>query len=107
MRAKTINEYQDFERGRGPKESMGIGVFPKNPIPKFMEEVESLLRVPERIAFSEFNKIANSMREEFIIMSLRDALIKEYGLPVEVDMSDFNPKVIMKLSNEYNIIFTV
>lgn len=27
MRAKTINEYQNFERGKDPKRSMGIGVY--------------------------------------------------------------------------------
>lgn len=26
MKAKSVNEYQDFERGKDPKEAMGIGM---------------------------------------------------------------------------------
>ena len=107
MRAKVVNEQMDFERNIDPKTAMGLGKFPKNPIPKFMEEVDSLLKNPEKISFTEFNKSVFRMREDFIVMSLREALEREFGLPVIVSFDDYgNAKVSMDLSDGYSLIFS-
>ena len=43
MRAKAVNEI-NFERGKDPMKSMGLGLYPKWPIPAYMELVEDIKR---------------------------------------------------------------
>ena len=107
MRAKAVNEIQNFERGKDPKESLGIGVFPKNPIPKFNMETEDLINNPQEIVFTKFNSDVFDMREAFIVMILKNALMDSYDLPIEVWKGDYeNYEIRMTLSDEYSVSFT-
>lgn len=107
MRAKAVNEIQNFERGKDPKESLGIGVFPKNPIPKFNIETQDLINNPQEIVFTKFNNDVHDMREAFIVMILKDALMDVYDLPVKVWKDDYdNYEVRMMLNDEYSVSFT-
>jgi len=106
MRAKSVNERMEFERNIDPKTAMGLGKFPKNPIPEFIKETDALLKNPENIGFTEFNKLVHKMREDFIVMSLREALEKEFDFPVKVNFDEYGDAIVsMDLPDGRFILF--
>jgi len=83
MRAKTVNEFQKFEREQDPKTALGIGRFQKNPIPTFVKKTNELMQNPREINFSDFNNLAEKTREEFIFMIFSNALEEKYKIKPE------------------------
>ncbi len=71
MRAKPVNENQNFERGKDPKEAMGIGWS----LDRYLEEEALKLDVPERVAKTMVSDIRDGMMDLLSKGELADEII--------------------------------
>jgi hypothetical protein len=106
MRARPVYEIS-FERAVDPKKSMGIGLLPKDPMPKLEQGIQQVRETPESVRLGDLVNLFRDTAEDIILITIRDGLIKEFGYPVQVVIPEnrgLDPKIHMSLPSGHKIV---